>query len=130
MCVFRSVLPSGLPAQVSLSRRATSELRSENGTVLCSVRFSHGGRSLRSACVLLGTCLCCFSFQTESLLLYPGNLGWLVSCFDQQNMAEVMVQKFQNLRKLLSFYFAHLDAHYSCFRPLGFGVVCFGTTDH
>ena len=59
-CVSGSALPSSSSAQVSLSRGATSELRSEHGTLPCSARLCCGGRSLCSASVLLVTGLCCF----------------------------------------------------------------------
>ena len=55
-CVFGSVLPSSSSAQVSLSRGATSELRSERGTLPCSGAVA--GPSVQLLCSFTG--LCCF----------------------------------------------------------------------
>lgn len=76
-CVFGPALLSNFSAQVSLSRGAASEPRSENGTVPALLgSLVVAGPSVQLLCSLsLGS--------AESLLVYPGNLAWPVSCFDQ-----------------------------------------------
>lgn len=76
-CVFGSALPSSSSAQVSLSRGATSELRSERGTLPCSGAVA--GPSVQLLCSLsLGSAAS--ALQTESL-----DLPW------ESSLASVML---------------------------------------